>query len=433
MSDQPLDYLIRLVEELRKLPYETEWLEFKHNNSDPDMIGERISALSNSAALEGKSSAYLIWGIADATQEIIGTTFDPQTQKVGQENLENWLLRLLNPKLDFTFSQLRVQDKPVVLLEIRRAENKPVQFKNIEFFRIGSHTKKLKDHPEKERQLWRIFDRTPFESLVAQADCSEEIVTRLLDYPAYFTLIAIDLPPNRAEIIARFEKETLIRQNDSGSWDILNLGAILFAKDLNDFPSLKRKSVRFIHYKGNNKLETLYEMEATKGYATNFRDLVHSINSAIPRNEVLGTALRKELPMFPEIAIREMVANALIHQDFFQTGTGPMVELFGTRLEITNPGLPLIETSRFLDSPPKSRNEGLASLMRRMGICEERGSGVDKIVEQTEFYQLPAPVFETTPEHTRSILFAHKEFEDMTTNRARPRLLHALLPPLPPP
>jgi predicted HTH transcriptional regulator len=132
--------------------------------------------------------------------------------------------------------------------------------------------------------------------------------------------------------------------------------------------------------------------------------------------------------MFPEIAVRELVANAVIHQDFHATGTAPLIEIFTKRIEITNPGLPLVKTDRFLDSPPKSRNEAIASFMRRIGVCEERGSGVDKVVFQTELYQLPAPIFETTPEHTRSVLFAHREFREMDKeDRVRACYLHACL------
>jgi predicted HTH transcriptional regulator len=183
-----------------------------------------------------------------------------------------------------------------------------------------------------------------------------------------------------------------------------------------------------IHYQGRTRIVTLHEQMGPKGYANGFEGLISYINGRLPHNEVLGTALRKEVPMFPEMSIRELVANALIHQDFSQTGTGPMIEIFEDRLEITNPGLPLIDTDRFLDSPPKSRNESLASLMRRIGICEERGSGIDKVVHETEVFQLPAPRFETTPLHTRAVLFAHKDFEAMTTpERVQACYLHACL------
>lgn len=133
-------------------------------------------------------------------------------------------------------------------------------------------------------------------------------------------------------------------------------------------------------------------------------------------------------PAYPELAIRELVANALIHQDLSISGSGPMVEIFDDRMEITNPGLPLVDTSRMLDSPPRSRNERLASLMRRMGICEERGSGVDKVVFQAEFYQLPAPAFEVTGDSTRSTLFAPRTLTKMEqADRVRAVYLHACL------
>jgi predicted HTH transcriptional regulator len=143
---------------------------------------------------------------------------------------------------------------------------------------------------------------------------------------------------------------------------------------------------------------------------------------------VIGKALRKEVPMFPELAIRELVANALIHQDFHQSGTEPMIEIFSNRMEITNPGLPLVQPDRFLNSPPKSRNEVLASFMRRAGICEERGSGIDKVVSETERYQLPAPIFEKTDEHTRAVLFSHRKLTAMDkADRIRACFLHACL------
>jgi predicted HTH transcriptional regulator len=132
--------------------------------------------------------------------------------------------------------------------------------------------------------------------------------------------------------------------------------------------------------------------------------------------------------MYPEPAIRELVANALIHQDFAITGAGPMIEIFEDRMEVTNPGHPLVSTDRFLDTPPRSRNESLASFMRRAGICEERGSGIDKVVFQTEYYQLPAPIFETWDDSTHTVLFAHKALKDMgREDRVRACYLHACL------
>ncbi|NTV45982.1 MAG: transcriptional regulator [Chlorobiales bacterium] len=426
--DRPDEYLHGILNELRKLPKETEWLEFKHNNADPDEIGEYLSALANSAALLGKVTAWLVWGVDNHSHDIIGTDFNPRLAKVHSQELESWLLQLLTPKINFRFHSLHVDEKPVVMLEIGAAFRHPVQFKNIEFIRIGSYKKKLKDYPEKERELWRFFDRTPFEREIAAEDITVEAVLKHLDYPAYFTLLNLTLPEGREGIIGALAAEELIVPGFSGKWNITNLGAMLFARQLSDFRPVKRKAIRVVLYKGEDRVITVREQEGVKGYACGFEGLIAFITNLLPSNEVIGQALRKEVPMFPELAIRELVANAIIHQDFHVTGTAPMVEIFASRMEITNPGLPLVKIDRFLDSPPKSRNEELASFMRRIGICEERGSGIDKVVSQTEFYQLPAPIFETTDEHTRTVLFAHRELKEMDkADRVRACYLHACL------
>lgn len=421
-------FFISLVHELRRLPGESEWVEFKHNQADPEDVGEYISALANSAALLGKAKAYVIWGIDDQTHEVVGTRFVPGARKVGNEELENWLLRLLSPKIDFCFHPVIVDENPVVLLEIGPAFRHPVRFKNLEFIRIGTYKKKLKNFPEKERALWRALDHTPFESGVASEHIEGDDVLRLLDAPAYFDLLELPLPDGRIAILEALRDDNIIQPCDAGGWNITNLGAILFAKKLSNFGGLGRKAMRVVLYTGKGRIETQREQVGTKGYACGFEGLIDFIMALIPANEVIEKALRKSVPMYPELAVRELVANALIHQDFFATGTGPMVELFEDRVEITNPGEPLVSTERFVDTPPKSRNEALASMMRRFRICEERGSGIDKVVSQTEIFQLPAPLFEAPAEFTRTVLFSHRPLTKMgKEDRIRACYLHACL------
>jgi len=427
-TSRSTEYLVGLVRELRKLPRETEWLEFKENNAEPHGIGEYLSALSNAAALDGKANAYLCWGVRDDDHTLVGTHFDPHATKVGNEELESWLLRLLEPKLHFRFFVVEVDGSRVVLLEVARAQRQPARFEGVEYVRVGSIKKKLKDVPEKERALWRVFDQTPFEIGVAREHATADEVVSLLDYPSYFELTDRPHPDHREGILAALEEDGVVRHNGAGSWDITNLGAVLFAKRLTDFGPLGRKAVRIVVYAGQGRLMTLKEHVEPKGYAASFETLLAFIHGLVPSNEVIGQALRKSVPMYPKLAVRELVANALIHQDFFVTGAGPMVEIFDGRIELTNPGEPLVATDRFVDAPPRSRNEALASLMRRMGICEERGSGVDKIVSQTEAYQLPAPLFEVPDGSTRAVLFAHRPLAEMDrSERLRACYQHACL------
>lgn len=422
------DYLVSLVRELCKLPAETPWLELKHNNADPQEIGEYLAALSNAAALDGKSNAYLVWGVNDKTHEIVGTTFKPHSAKKGNEELESWLLRLLSPRLHFRFHTFDVDGKPLVLLEIPSAHSKPTTFEGRELIRIGSNKKPLKDFPEQERALWRVFDRTPFEELPAASNLDAAEALSLLDYPAYFDLLGLPLPTDQAGILGRLQDDGMLRCDEAKRWEVTNLGAILFARELQKFKGLARKAVRLIVYEGKGRLKTLREMQGHKGYASGFEGLIEYLSALLPRNEVIGKALRKDVPMYPDLAVRELIANALIHQDFSISGAGPMVEIFDDRLEITNPGEPLVDVDRFLDSPPRSRNEALASFMRRVGICEERGSGVDKVVSETEFYQLPPPRWERPDGSLRVVLFAHRELKDMDKqDRVHACYLHACL------
>ena len=426
--NRPPEYNVKLVRELCKLPRETEWVEFKGNVQDPLGIGEYISALANSAAIVGKPFAYCVWGVSDHDHTVIGTSFNPGAKKVGNEELENWLSHLIEPDIHFQFFEISLDGHTVILLEIERALNQPVRFKGQEYIRVGSYKKKLKDFPTRERALWRLFDRKPFENVIAAERMCDIEVLQLIDYPAYFELLDVPLPANHDGILNALMSDRLIHRCDAGRWNVTNLALILFAKRMEDLRNLHRKAVRVIQYRGNSRIETLREQVGTKGYASGFEGLIGYINGLLPSNEVIGEAFRKTVPGFPDLVVRELVANALIHQDFHITGTGPMVEIFEDRIEITNSGAPLVDIQRFVDSPPRSRNESLASFMRRIGICEERGSGWDKVVLQCELYQLPAPHVEVTGDNTRVVLFAPRPLSSMDrAERVWAIYLHACL------
>lgn len=428
MTSRDHDYLIDLVRELSTLLNETDCVEFKVNNAKPQTIGQYISALANAAALHDKEHAHLIWGIEDKTHAVVGTDFSPATTKMGNEPLETWLLQRLNPRIDFRFYEVTVDGQRIVLLEVAPASHQPVAFDGDEFIRVGSTRRRLKDYPEKERALWRIFDKVNFEDRVAAERVRAEEVLLKLNSPAYFDLLNVPFPDGRSAVLDALQNDRLIVPCQAGGWNITNLGAILFAKNLGDFPRLKRKAIRVIQYNGVGRTKALREQEVTEGYVAGFKGIIDYIMALVPTNEVIEQALRRTVRMFPEPAVRELVANALIHQEFFVTGAGPMVEIFDNRIEITNPGEPLVDTDRFVDTPPKSRNEALASLMRRFHICEERGSGIDKVVEQVEIFQLPAPLFQVPDGFTRTILFAHKALSDMDkVDRVRACYLHACL------
>jgi len=421
---------IALIDELRALPAEPPWLEFKHNNTDPEMIGKRCSALSNAARIEGRDCAFMVWGIEDGSHQVVGTDFRPETKKVGNQILELWLANNLQPSPAFSFRTIDHPEGRVVVLEIPAAPGAPVNFQGRPYIRIGSTTPQLTDYPERYQQLIESLRPYRWEYGVARQYSSGDEVLALLDYSQYFRLTKQPLPDNRAGIFDKLEADRLIVRDVGGRWNVTNLGAVLFAVRLSDFEgSLARKAVRFVAYAGKNRAATVtHRSDGQKGYAVGFEGLVGYLNDLLPKNEHIGKALRETQPVFPELAIRELVANALIHQDMTVTGAGPQIELFEDRIEISNPGAPLVKPERMIDLPPRSRNEALASLMRRMNICEEQGSGLDKVLQVVELFQLPPPLLRAENNSMQAVLYGPRSFADMTPEeRIRACYFHAVL------
>jgi predicted HTH transcriptional regulator len=389
---------------------ECEWVEFKKNYHSAEEIGERISALSNGACLHKQPFGYLVFGIEDDLK-LSGTTFVPAETKKGNELIEHWIIQRLAPKIDFRIITTEIDNKQVIIFEIPAAKNQPVSFLHEPYIRIASITRKLREFPEKERKIWSNQPDSTFVKELALRYISAAEVVELLDTQLLFELLNIPYPTSRTGVIEKLISERLIIE-EKGVYSITNLGAILFAKKINQFPAVARKAPRVVVYEGRNKLKTIRDVPGVKGYAVAFEGIVNFISSQLPANEEIKRIIRETVTMYPLDAIRELVANALIHQDLLETGTGPMIEIFDDRIEITNPGLPLITPLRFIDEY-QSRNEYLASIMRRLGICEEKGSGIDRVIALAELYQLPAPDFRVLEKHTKVIMFAYKKLSNM--------------------
>jgi ATP-dependent DNA helicase RecG len=233
-------------------------------------------------------------------------------------------------------------------------------------------------------------------------------------------------PTTREGVLARLSGEGLIAQ--AAGWTITNLAAILLAKRLDLFsPTLARKAPRVVIYEGVDKTQTREDKPGNRGYAVGFESLVDFVHSAAPQNRSIEQVVREEVKMFPKQALRELIANALVHQDFLATGASVMIEMYADRVEISNPGTPPISVERFIDEY-RSRNERVADLMRRLGICEEKGSGVDKVVKAVEAHQLPPPDFRVGEVRTTAVLFSYKEFEKLDRNeRVRAAYQHCCL------
>ncbi len=395
---------------------ENDCVEFKTNNTNLKVIGRLCSALSNSARIQSQDFAYVLWGVDDATKKVIGTNFEPGKVIDGNQVLLFKLAQKINPSLAIDFRVVEYPEGRIVILEIPATTSTPVEFDRTAYVRIGSATPRLSDHAStsKMQQLMRSLQSYVWEKETAKGFLTPNQIIDCLDVDVYFQLTKQPRPVSNRGVLHFFEADGLIKKDVGEHWNILNLGAILFAKDLKDF-NLERKGVRFCVYGGNNKAaKVTHRKDGSRGYAAALGGLITYMNDILPSSENIGQIFREKQTIFPEIAIREIIANALIHQDMTISGAGPLVELFDDRLEVSNPGNSLIFIDRIIDLPPRSRNEAVAGLMRRMGLCEEQGSGIDKVIISIEENQLPAPKFQTNKDSMQVVLYAYRSFADMT-------------------
>ncbi len=280
-----------------------------------------------------------------------------------------------------------------------------------------------------EDQLRRIFseDAPDWLDLPSKTELSSQEVVELLDTQTYFDLLKLPYPTQQTGVIDRLINDQLIDHHQNSRYSIRRMGALLLAKRLENFPDLARKAARVVVYLGKSKLNTRLDQTEVKGYAVGFRGLIDFVMSHLPQNEIIEEAIRKEVKLVPEVAIRELVANALVHQDFTIGGSSMMVEIYSDRVEISNPGEPVVPIERFIDNN-NSRNENMARVMRMMGICEEKGSGIDKVIYEVEAFELPAPEFRTRHKSTIVSISGPREFSQMSSSeRVRACYQHCAL------
>ena len=398
----------------RGLASETQRLEFKEARHQYDTTRLRRYCV----AIANEGGGHLLLGIADKPpRAVVGSQAFPDTQDIA-EKLFHWV----GFRVDV--EAVEHPDGRVVVFSI------PARPKGAAYHHDGAYLMRSGEAlvPMSEDQLRKIFaeGQPSWLENPAVRDVPSQDVVQLLDTQTFFELLRLPYPTDQAGVLARLLDERLIEQSTAG-FNILRIGAVLLAKDMRQFPDISRKAARVIVYSGESKMQTISDVTGGKGYAVGFAGLVQYVMGKLPQNEVIEGAIRKEVKLLPEVVVRELLANALIHQDFDMAGTSPVVEVFCNRVEISNPGEPIVPVERFIDGY-QSRNERLADLMRRFGICEEKSSGIDRVVQAAELMQLPAPEFLTSHRRTIVVIHGPRPFRDMNgSDRVRACYQHCVL------
>ena len=414
-----------LEESLSPVPHETNEIDWKVRLSEKrERLVEHLIAFANYS-----NGGCLVFGVGNA---------DAHLETVTQESvaeIANMLANLgrdaVEPPLAIDHAVVDFRGVPILLVRIPEQRNKPThrRGKSVEeaWVRSGGTTRKASRHEVGALMLNSTVPR--WEELRASPLLSIEAAIEVLDVEAIANLLQRPLPTEKETLVHWLMDEGVLTPDGRGYY-VTNFGAIAAARKLEQFPALERKRIRVIRYRGTNKVETIDELQGQRGYAVGFEGLIAYLKRILPHSEVIQQSLRAEVSVYPEIALRELIANALIHQDFTITGAGPMVEIFDDRIEFTNPGslLPGKRPDRLIGTTPESRNELLASSFRRYRICEERGTGFQKVVSSVELFGLPPILFTSMENAFRVTLYAPRKFAEMSQDeRVEACYQHAML------
>lgn len=388
-----------LLDELRDLPKETEWVEFKFNYAEPQEIGEYISALSNGACLHNQQFGYLIFGIEDETHEVKGTSFKPRQTKIGNEELENWLIRLLDPRIDFRIYEFSYDNLPVVIFEIDAARNIPVKFSGEAFIRVGSYKKKLKDYPEKERRIWQKKTVEDWSTQICQkasiVDLSPEAILKARkEYKQKHPHLAQDI--DAWDDIVFLNKARLTIQGQ-----ITNSAVILLGKEESvHFLSPSVAEISWI-LKDEHGVEKDYAHFGPP-FILNIEKVFAKIRNITIRHLPDGSLFPKEITQYDPWVIREALHNCVAHQDYKLKGRVNIVEspegLIFSNVGSFMPGS--IEQVIRQNAPSEIyRNPFLTRAMVAFNMIDTIGSGIKRmfLTQKNRFF--PMPDFDlSTPE-----------------------------------
>ncbi len=401
-----------LEQSLGKVPTELNEIDWKETLSpNNSKLCQHLSAYAN---LPG--GGFLVFGVDNKQAALIGITQAKASEIV--EKLASLCRDGVDPLVSIDHAIVTFRGTELLFVYIRESAIKPVHLagKTIEdsFIRSGGTTRRAS---RQDVGALMLNSKSPtFEELHASKLLNEVQVLALLDFSTVLNLLGRPVPNSTAEVLRWLGDEKMIEDVDGKGYYVTNFGALAAAKNLNEFDGLARKSVRLIKYEGKNKAAGSKEYPGQRGYAIGFEGLIQFMKGLLPGSEVIKEAFREETSVYPEIALRELIANMLIHQDFTIRGTGPMIEIFEDRIEFTNPGklLPTKRIDRLIRTAPESRNEILAAAFRRFNICEERGSGFEKAVSAIEFFGLPPLKFSETENSFKVTMYSPRTFAEMT-------------------
>lgn len=333
------------------------------------------SWLKSVSAFANGEGGTLIFGISD-NNEIIGLTNAEEDAEFISEAIKTKLDPI--PTIDLKFKELN--GKKLIFLYVNEGQETPYYYigdkQRLAYIRIGNESV-VADRIQLKQLVMKGSGRT-YDSLPSSYKFENMAFTKLKSV-------------HYKRLQRSFENSEFV------SWGILdeagkltNAGALL----ADDSP-MRQSRIFCTRWNGltmtNGLGEAIDDIELEGSVIGQLQDAVTFIRNNSHKRWWKENDHREELPDYPERAVTETVANAIIHRDYMQMGSEIHVDMYDDRLEIYSPGGmmdgKLIQQLNPLTVPSKRRNPLLADFFSRLGLMERRGSGMRKIIDAYKQYE----------------------------------------------
>ncbi|MFH1956356.1 MAG: ATP-binding protein [Patescibacteria group bacterium] len=402
----------KFINEALKNLTETTNVEFKDARGGfPKSTWRSISSFSHKPG-----GGIIVFGIVDNKKE-------NAIEIVGADNiafLQEKISDIVNNEMSFTirpkYEILEIENKSILAVFISECPDqfkpcyyKPAGMPNGACIRDGNTDRKMTD--EEMRKLIENSKRFKFDITIAEGtdveDLSKEKIMDLLVKSGKRTKRESSLGDVNFDLL----KNLGIANSFNGKEAPTVAGFLIFAKERpQNKQNFDRYVVRCIKYKGVDVATDIIDnMDVDGTLDVQIDNIQKFILRNIRKSAVIIGTKRVERYEYPEKAIREIVANAIIHRDYKITETYTQVNLFEDRIEIFNPGcLPPGVTVENIKDSQVSRNEIIAARLKELDYLEEYGRGIDIVFNKMKEWNLLPPIFKNTANSFKVILMGEK-------------------------
>ncbi len=398
-----LDTLRRLVAEVRERRFESDAIEVKaaHHRKETPKVTDSLVAFANRTG-----GGVILFGLdEDKGFELVGVGNCQQAQM----DVANWARDVCVPPVTVEFTVDEIEGKPVLAIEVQEIPTalKPCYDKNKglrggggAYIRVGGTDRAMTDY-EIFGYISSRGQPKADEDPVAEAKVSDLDGSALDGYLAQFRQTrprALDSSGDRDEQLVRLH--ILCRSGDRLCPTVA--GLVAFGKYPQEFfPQLR---INYVQFYGTTEEEPapggarfLDNRTFEGSIPAMLEDVEKYILAGLRKASLIDGMFRRDIPEYPQVAIREVLANAMAHRDYSThvRGTTIDVKLFADRLEVRSPGgLHGNVTLDNIEEEHTTRNARLMRILEDIRVVENRGSGIKAMVGALRAANLEPPSFD---------------------------------------